>query len=89
MAGFVSGVTGALLVVRAGSVVGAAVFGWWQGGTLAFVALMFALAVVEHADPAGFFAGHGLTPLLLSLRLGAGVALAAASARWWLEICRR
>ena len=89
MAGFVSSVNGAVLVVLTGRVVSAAVFRWWQGGTLAFVALMFALAVVEHADPAGFFAGDGLTPLLLALRLGAGVVLAAASVRWWRESCRR
>jgi len=89
MAGFVSSVNGAVLVVLTGRVVSAAVFRWWQGGTLAFVALMFALAVVEHTDPAGFFAGDGLTPLLLALRLGAGVVLAAASVRWWRENCRR
>ncbi|MFM9090998.1 MAG: hypothetical protein ACKOUK_04575 [Verrucomicrobiota bacterium] len=87
MAGFVASVNGALLVVLTGRAAGAGVFRAWQTGTLAFVALMFALGIIEHADPAGFLGGDGLTPVLLALRLGAGIVLAAASVRWWRQTC--
>jgi len=89
MAGFVASVNGALLVVLTGRAVSAGVFRAWQAGTLAFVGLMFALGVVEHVDPAGFLGGEGLTPLLLTLRLGVGIILTAASLRWWQETCAR
>ena len=87
MAGFVASVNGALLVVLTGRAVSAGVFRAWQAGTLAFVGLMFALGVVEDADPAGFLGGDDLTRLLLALRLGAGIVLTAASVRWWRETC--
>jgi cytochrome c oxidase cbb3-type subunit 1 len=89
MAGFVTSVNGAVLIGLTGRAPGAGVFRSWQAGTLAFVGLMFALGVVEHADPAGFFGGDGATRLLLGLRLGVGIVLTAASIRWWREICAR
>ncbi|MFZ9747084.1 MAG: hypothetical protein ACO3G4_10680 [Opitutaceae bacterium] len=89
MAGFVTSVNGAVLIGLTGRAPGAGVFRAWQAGTLAFVGLMFALGVVEHADPAGFFGGDGVTRLLLFLRLGVGIVLTAASVRWWRDTCAR
>jgi hypothetical protein len=78
-----------VLIALTGRAPGAGVLRAWQAGSLAFVGLMFALGVVEHADPAGFFGGDGVTRLLLILRLGVGIVLMAASVRWWRETCAR
>lgn len=89
MAGFLSSVNGAVLAVLTGRAAAPGVFAAWQGGTAAFVVVMFALAAHEHRDPHGFLHGDAVTAVLLALRLAAGLVMLAAAVRWLAGEVRR
>lgn len=82
MAGFVTSVNGAILVVLTGKPAGRGVFWLWQGGTAVFVASMLILGALEPGGAADLFRSETRTQLLLAVRLAGGGAMTAASAVW-------
>jgi cytochrome c oxidase cbb3-type subunit 1 len=82
MAGFVISVNGAVLAGLTGRAAPRGVFALWQGGCVVMVAAMLVLGVREAGQTAEVFRGETWVQALLGLRLAAGLAMLAASARW-------
>jgi cytochrome c oxidase cbb3-type subunit 1 len=82
MAGLVTSVNAALLVVFTGRRAPRSVAWLWQGGCAVYVVSMMVLGWVETTRLGELYRSEAWTQALLGVRLGAGVAMAAASVRW-------
>lgn len=82
MAGLITSVNAAILVVIARRGVSRDVFWLWQGGCALYVGAMFVLGWGEVGSMADLFRGEPWTNALLAARLGGGASMAAASIRW-------
>jgi cytochrome c oxidase cbb3-type subunit 1 len=82
MAGFVTSVNGAILVVLTRRPVPRGVFGLWQSGCAVFVGAMLVLGGLETDRVAELYRSEAWTQGLLALRLAGGLAMTAASVRW-------
>lgn len=89
MAGLVTSVNGAMIVVLSGRPAPRAVFQLWQAGCVVYVAAMLALGSLEAGHVAALFRSEGWTQALLGARLAGGVAMAGASAGWVADFLRR
>ena len=89
MAGFVTSVNGAILIVLTGRAAPRGVFWLWQGGCGVFVAVMLVLGGLETERAGEFFRGEPWTHAWLGVRLLAGVAMTVASGRWLADYFRR
>lgn len=82
MAGFVTSVNGAILVVLAGRAAPRGVFWLWQLGCAVLVVAMLVLGSREAEHAAELFRHEGWVHGLLVVRLLGGLAMLAASLRW-------
>ena len=84
MAGLITSVNAAILVVISRRAAPGAVFWLWQGGCAVYIAAMLVLGWGEAENAAALFRGEAWTQLLLAVRLAGGAAMAAASTGWLL-----
>lgn len=89
MAGFVTSVNGAIMIVLTGRVAPRGVFWLWQGGCGIFVLVMLVLGGLEAERAGELFRSEAWTQALFAVRLGAGVAMTVASGRWLADYFRR
>lgn len=89
MAGLLTSVNGAILIVLTGRAAPRHVLWLWQGGCVVYVAAMLVLGWGETRWLAELFRGERWTEGLLGLRLAGGVAMTAASASWLAAAIRR
>jgi cytochrome c oxidase cbb3-type subunit I len=82
MAGLITCVNSAVLVVIVRRPAPPGVFWLWQGGCALYIASMLVLGWGEVESLAELFRGEAWTQALLALRLFGGVAMTAASLRW-------
>lgn len=88
MAGLVTSVNAAIIVVLSARAAPRPVFLTWQAGCALYVGAMLVLGAREADHVAELFRSEGWTQALLGLRLAGGVAMAGASA-WWMRDCFR
>jgi cytochrome c oxidase cbb3-type subunit 1 len=82
MAGFVTGVNGAIVIALTGRAAPRGVFGAWQSGCVVMVAALLWLGAQEAGREAGLFHNESWTHVWLGLRLVGGLAMGAAAIRW-------
>lgn len=82
MAGLVTSVNAAVLIVLIGRAPPRDVFWWWQGGCAAYVGSMLVLGWYERNEAAALFRSENWTQSLLLVRLAGGGAMTAGSIRW-------
>jgi cytochrome c oxidase cbb3-type subunit 1 len=82
MAGLLTSVNAVIMIVLTGRAAPRSVFWLWQGGCAVYVASMLVLGWVETDHIAELYRSEPWTQGLLALRLAAGVAMTAGSARW-------
>jgi cytochrome c oxidase cbb3-type subunit I len=82
MAGLVTSVNGAILTVLMRRSAGPWVLGLWQGGCVVYVGAMMLLGWAETDGLAELFRSEPWTQGFLAVRLGGGLAMAAASVHW-------
>lgn len=85
MAGVVTSVNGVVLTTLAGRAAPRGVFAAWQAGAAVMVAVLLGFGAVEAERTADLFRGEGWTQAVFAVRMLAGVAMTAASVRWWLD----
>ena len=85
MAGLVSSVNGAILVTLRRVAAPRGVWAAWQLGSVAHVVVLAVVGVLEVNQADELFRGEGWTQVMFALRLGAGVVMTMAAARWWVE----
>jgi cytochrome c oxidase cbb3-type subunit I len=82
MAGFVTSVNAATLVVLTRRPAPRGVWWLWQAGCVVYVVSMLLLGAAETTRQAELFRSESWSNLLLAARLGGGAAMTAASCRW-------
>lgn len=88
MAGLLTSVNAAILIVLAGRAVPRAVFWLWQGGCALYIVAMFILGGAETDQLAAVFRSEPWTQGLLLARLAAGLAMTLGSMRWLASFVR-
>ncbi|MDO8545297.1 MAG: hypothetical protein Q7S40_33060 [Opitutaceae bacterium] len=88
MAGLLTSVNGAVLVVLTGRRAPRTAFWAWQAGCLIHVAAMLVLGWHETTHVAGLFRSESWTQALMAVRLAGGMAMAAASIGWLASLLR-
>lgn len=89
MAGFLTSVNGAILVVLTGRGSPRVAFWLWQSGCAVFVVVMLVLGWTEVDRLAELYRSETWTQVLLAMRLAAGAAMTLASLLWWRAILHR
>ncbi len=82
MAGLLTSVNGAILVVLSGRRAPRGVFWTWQLGCIVYVTSMIVLGLTEIAHADALFRSEPWTQAILGTRLAGGSAMAIASVRW-------
>lgn len=88
MAGLITSVNGAVLVVLTGRAAPRSSFWSWQLGCVVYLGAMWTLGLYETTHAGGLFRSAPVTQLLMGLRLAGGLAMAAASIRWLVSVSR-
>lgn len=89
LAGFVTSLDAAILVVLTGRAAPRGTFALWQAGCAVYVVVMQLLGLLEARHDAELFRSESWTQAWFLLRLGAGLAMTTGSARWLGAIVRR
>lgn len=82
MAGLITSVNAAIVVVVSGRAAPRSVFWLWQGGCAVYIISMYVLGGAEVYRAAEFFRGELWTQGLLGVRLASGVAMTVGSIHW-------
>ncbi len=85
MAGLVTSVNAAIVVTLAARPAPPAAFWLWQVGCAVYIVSMSALGWVEVDTTADLFRSEVWTQVVFSIRLAAGLAMSAASIRWFVS----
>lgn len=88
MAGLITSVNGAVLVVLIGRAAPRVSFWSWQIGCAVYLASMWALGWYETTHSGHLFRGEPATDVLMAVRLAGGLAMAGASIRWLGSVLR-
>jgi cytochrome c oxidase cbb3-type subunit 1 len=88
MAGLVTSLNAAILVVLNRRGAPRRVFWLWQGGCAVFVISMLALGLAEPRHTAELYRAEWWTQALLAVRLAAGVVMTAGSLHWLIAVFR-
>lgn len=88
MAGLLTCVNAMILITLSARSPGRTVFWLWQGGCAVYVLSMMTLGWGETRFPSELFRSEDWTQAILTVRLGAGMAMTAASVRWLLMLAR-